>query len=138
MLSDTMNSVTEESMLHPVRCCGDWQPHWKYRWKLSWSMTKSVDITKISVDKSVGSVYNEIVQRHRKGYHMSDAEYEVIKKTFPEWAKKVEWLASLVLNEHHMGMLWGMADAMILTQQCGDANAFVQKAIYNAKKGVVA
>ena len=89
---------------------------------------------KIPVDNPVSRVYNEIVPRHRKGYPMSDAEYEVIKKTFPEWAKKVEWLASLVLNEHHMGMLWGMADAMILTGQCGDANAFVQKAIYNAKK----
>ena len=65
---------------------------------------------------------------------MSDTQYEVIKETFPKWAERVEILAHGLLDERTMSMLWGMADAMILTGQCGEANLFVQSAIYRAKK----
>ena len=63
---------------------------------------------------------------------MSDAEYEVIKEQFPEWGARVEKLAEFG-DEYHMGRLWGMADAMKLTKQCGNATEFVMTAIYRAK-----
>lgn len=64
---------------------------------------------------------------------MSDTQYEVIKETFPKWAEKVETLARRDLNEHTMGLLYGMADGLILTGQCSEANDFVTLAIYKAK-----
>lgn len=65
---------------------------------------------------------------------MSDAQYEVIKTTFPKWSERVENLANRDLNEYTMGLLYGMADGLALTGVCGDAVAFVTEAIYRAKK----
>ena len=65
---------------------------------------------------------------------MSGAQYEVIKTTFPKWSERVETLANRDLNEGTMGTLYGMADGLVLTGQCGDAVDFVTEAIYRAKK----
>lgn len=65
---------------------------------------------------------------------MSDAQYEVIKETFPKWAERVEMIASTPLDEPTMAKLFGMADGIRFTGLCGDADAFVMKAIERAKK----
>lgn len=65
---------------------------------------------------------------------MSDTQYEVIKETFPKWAERVETIANRVLDEHAMGMLFGMADGLIFTGMCADANDFVLTAIRRAKQ----
>ena len=65
---------------------------------------------------------------------MTDAQYEVIKETYPKWAEQVEFLSGLELNERHMSTLWGMADALRLTGLCGEASEFVMEAIRRAKE----
>lgn len=65
---------------------------------------------------------------------MVDAQYEVIKDTYPKWAQQVEFLAKCELDERHMSTLWGMADALRLTGLCGEASEFVMEAIRRAKE----
>ena len=71
---------------------------------------------------------------HRKGCSMSDAQYEVIKTTFPAWSDRVETLASRDLDQGTMGTLYGMAYGIQLVGLCGDASEFVTEAIYRAKR----
>ena len=63
---------------------------------------------------------------------MSDAEYDAIKATFPTWAARVERAADRVATgvdiAYYQGLLFGLAQAMVLTKQCGRAYMFAEKA----------
>ena len=77
---------------------------------------------------------------------MSDAEYEVIKKTFPAWAEEVIKAAAERVKykfpdnnySYYGGVLIGLGNAMLATKQCGDAFDFIDKAVEIARKSAVA
>lgn len=69
---------------------------------------------------------------------MSNTEYGFIKTTFPKWAKLVEKTAKVAVadpnNEHAIGVLHGLAQAMVATKQCGDAVQFVEYAVAKERR----
>ena len=70
---------------------------------------------------------------------MSEAEYEVIKATFPDWACMVEMAAEDVAKgdaiciDYWKGQLVGLANGMLFSKQCSRAWEFVVKATEDAK-----
>ena len=74
---------------------------------------------------------------------MGDTQYEVTKSIFPAWAERVEAIAGEMIEDelnhndelltYHDGFIHGLAIALNLTRQCGDAQEFVRQAIVRAR-----
>lgn len=77
---------------------------------------------------------------------MSEAYFDYIKVKFPGWADEVIKAATERAKykfpdnnySYYSGVLIGLGNAMTATFQCGDAFKFIDQAVDNANKGVVA